>query len=64
MTAITLKRRDFLKLGLAGLVSTAVSAKFFKKNSKSGEAESPHRWAMVIDLNRCIGCSTCLVKIK
>ncbi len=30
ITNIRLKRRDFLKLGMAGLVTTAVSSKFLK----------------------------------
>lgn len=60
MNKEALGRRDFLKLGLAGLASTAIGSRFMRKKTASGpEGESPHSWAMVIDQSKCVGCGYC-----
>jgi Fe-S-cluster-containing dehydrogenase component len=61
----SLKRRDFLKFGLAGLAVVAVGpglvATSKKKTAASsgGEEDSPHSWAMVINQEKCVGCGHC-----
>lgn len=60
-------RREFIKLGIAGLATTAVGATVAGKSTRSNPAASgtgsgatsPHRWAMVIDQSKCIGCERC-----
>jgi Fe-S-cluster-containing dehydrogenase component len=60
MTRKTIGRRDFLRLGLAGLASTSLGASLVKKKATHGPQEvSPHRWAMVIDQAKCVGCGQC-----
>lgn len=64
-----LDRRDFLKLGVAGL-ALAVGPKVLSRNGESKTAASPteagehesaanHSWAMVIDQAKCTGCGHC-----
>jgi Fe-S-cluster-containing dehydrogenase component len=72
----TLDRRQFIKLSAIGLATTAVglgvagnklgalagaAAVPAARPAASGPAEtSPHRWAMVIDQRKCIGCELCV----
>jgi len=54
-----IKRRDFLKLALAG---TAVLAgpQFIRQSAAYSSTEtSPYRWAMIIDQAKCTGCNAC-----
>ena len=54
-----LERRDFLKI-VIGAGATAASLKFVPGAIASEpEGSSPHRWAMVIDQSKCVGCGTC-----
>jgi Fe-S-cluster-containing dehydrogenase component len=61
MESKLLKRRDFLKLGLAGLAATAAGTQLAskKKSSSEDDKDSPHSWAMVIDQSKCVGCNHC-----
>lgn len=55
-------RRDFLKLGLAGLAVAAAGPSLVSKSKKASsgpEGESAHSWAMVIDQSKCVGCGHC-----
>jgi len=65
MSDNTLERRDFLKLLLAGgtLVVTQRPLKnlFF---SSPEEGSSSHRWAMVIDQEKCTGCGDCTLACR
>lgn len=62
-----IKRREFLKVGIAGLAVAATAPKLLKSAkgqpaSSSGEGEeSPHSWAMVIDQSKCVGCGHCVL---
>lgn len=74
--ATNMDRRDFLKLGLAGLATTAVGvavggksipltvlgarAKAAPDNKDTRPEPSHHRWVMVIDQAKCVGCDQCL----
>ncbi|MCA9932582.1 MAG: 4Fe-4S dicluster domain-containing protein [Anaerolineales bacterium] len=66
MTATTLKRRDFLKIGAAGLATTAVAAGMTRKQHGAADTAetSPHRWAMVIDQSKCTGCEYCTMACR
>jgi phenylacetyl-CoA:acceptor oxidoreductase subunit 1 len=56
-----LKRREFLKLSLAGIAATVGPTVIWKTTTtSSGEGgESEHSWAMVIDQSKCVGCGQC-----
>jgi Fe-S-cluster-containing dehydrogenase component len=61
-------RREFVKLGLAGLALAAGPPLIKKSRSTPAAApaksedsgESAHSWAMVIDVAKCIGCGHCM----
>jgi len=60
-------RRDFLKLGIAGLAVAAAGPRLIGKKSTSpapGSEESAHSWAMVIDQAKCVGCGHCVQACK
>jgi len=55
----TVGRREFLKLALGG--GAAVASLKIAKNASASKpvGSSPHKWAMVIDQGKCIGCEYC-----
>jgi dimethyl sulfoxide reductase iron-sulfur subunit len=64
---ITMDRRHFLKLSLAGIAVAATPAVFQQATrSNGGGAETPskHRWAMVIDQDKCVGCGHCTMACR
>jgi hypothetical protein len=59
-----LSRRIFLKVAIAagaGAGAGAASAAMAQQDGAHATTETPatHRWAFVIDLRRCDGCSKC-----
>jgi dimethyl sulfoxide reductase iron-sulfur subunit len=65
--SMTMDRRHFLKLSLAGIAvaaTPAVLAKTTGSNGKGSEAESKHRWGMVIDQDKCVGCGHCTMACR
>ncbi|MDX1435310.1 MAG: 4Fe-4S dicluster domain-containing protein [Anaerolineales bacterium] len=65
MTETKLKRRGFLKVAGAG-AAAVVGIQALQKtgSSEHGEEASPHSWAMVIDLEKCIGCGHCILACR
>lgn len=59
MTNETLDRRSFLKLGAAGAVAALGLKVAQEVGASEPEGSSPHRWAMVIDQAKCVGCGRC-----
>ena len=55
-----IKRRDFIKLATAGAAVAAAPTLFRKVTGPDEHESSPHRWAMVIDQDKCTGCENCL----
>ena len=67
-------RRDFLKLGLAATATAAVgiglsdrrliplpmAAPVASAANSDGPANPAHKWVMVIDQSKCVGCDLCL----
>ena len=59
MTTTKTTRRSFLKTA-AAVAAGGLGLQLARQATASGpEGESPHRWAMVIDQARCIGCGYC-----
>lgn len=61
MSNTTIKRRDFLKLALAGATVITAPRLFRKSESSETEEKSLHSWAMVIDQDCCTGCQNCVL---
>jgi phenylacetyl-CoA:acceptor oxidoreductase subunit 1 len=55
----TVNRRDVLKLALAGGAAVAAWQALPAPEHSANEPAGEHRWAMVIDLDKCIGCGYC-----
>lgn len=55
----TLNRRDILKLALTGSAAIVAWQALPKPGRAEDEHESPHKWGMVIDTDKCIGCGYC-----
>lgn len=61
-------RRKFMKMAAVGTAVTAITlnskgiqhiAQAKPEASAAPAGSSPHRWAMVIDLDKCTGCGNC-----
>lgn len=59
-----LNRRDFLKVGAAGaaIAGGFRVAKLASASEPTGS--SPHKWVMVINQNKCIGCGYCTLACR
>lgn len=64
METHTVKRREFLKLLALG--SAVLGGLRLTRLTKASETvgPSPHRWAMVIDQAKCIGCGRCTLACR
>jgi Fe-S-cluster-containing dehydrogenase component len=59
-----LTRRDFLKVLLFGSAVTGGLRLASKSAASETGGESPHKWAMVIDQAKCIGCGHCTLACR
>jgi len=59
MTDQNLNRRDFLKLAAVGVAVAAGTRAIQPAEASSDGPEGEHKWAMVIDQSKCIGCGYC-----
>ena len=64
LTSRHISRRDFLKAIALGTVTVA-GFRWVKFASASGEGEEgPHKWVMVIDQSKCVGCGHCTLACR
>jgi phenylacetyl-CoA:acceptor oxidoreductase subunit 1 len=65
MAAPKINRRDFIKITAAG-AAVAVGARLVKKARASTRigGDPSHKWAMVIDQAKCIGCGYCTLACR
>jgi len=58
-------RRSFLK-ALAAAVTAAAALRLSQRATKASEpvGSSPHKWAMVIDQGKCVGCGYCTLACR
>ena len=59
-----IQRRDFLKLATVGAAVMATPVVFRKVTGSEEHESSPHKWAMIIDQEKCTGCENCLLACR
>lgn len=55
----TINRRDFLKLSAVSVAVAAGTRVVTSSKASSAAPKGKHRWAMVIDQSKCVGCEYC-----
>ncbi len=60
----TIHRRDFLKIAATGALAVGGLRVVRTASASEPTGSSPHKWAMVIDQNACIGCGYCTLACR
>jgi Fe-S-cluster-containing dehydrogenase component len=65
MASDKLERRDFLKITAAATVAGAAMRMASPRAlASSTEGSSPHKWVMIIDQEKCVGCGQCVLACR